>query len=358
MNREKSLEDLNVAIIGGGIGGFATAVALQNKGIKAHIYEQARALGEVGAGITIHPSSQHLFEEWGLGEAFYEKAPINKTIEFFTPQGELVTDVIEAVLPGLEPDKPGSHRASIHRAHLLDLLISPIDPEYIHIDHKFKSLIETDDYVELTFENDAVVRADVVIAANGIHSNIRKIFSNDEPIYSGIHSVRTILSLEATKETAKEDGTVMYRDDETVILMQPVAGGMHFDILYPSEDSSWVKDTTKEELLSKITSFDEKLVKLLDTIEYPILSRALYCRQPIPQWSTKRITLLGDAAHSMLPTLGQGANSAIADADSIARALSECATIEEALQRYENERRPVTTAIQNDSQQFDQLLNK
>ncbi|NHN30832.1 FAD-dependent oxidoreductase [Paenibacillus agricola] len=355
---EKKLEDLNVVIIGGGIGGFATAVALQNKGIQAHVYEQAQRLGEVGAGITIHPSSQHLFEKWGLGEVFYEKARINKTIEFFTPQGELVTNDVEKILPSLKQDKLGLHRASIHRAHLLDLLISPIDPEYIHLDHKFKSLIETDDYVEITFENGAVVRADVVIAANGIHSNIRTIFSNDEPIYSGIHSVRTILGLEATKETAKEDGTVMYRDDRTVILMQPVAGGMHFDILYPSEDSSWVKDTVKEELLSKLTSFDEKLVRLLDTIEYPIVSRALYCRQPIPQWSTNRVTLLGDAAHSMLPTLGQGANSAIADADSIARALSECATVKEALQQYENERRPVTTAIQNESQQYDQLLNK
>lgn len=356
MNEQK--KNLNVVIIGGGIGGFATAVALQNKGIQAHVYEQAPALGEVGAGITIHPSSQHLFEEWSIGEAFYEKACINKTIEFFTPQGEFVTNVIDEVLPSLKVDESELHRASIHRAHLLDLLISPIDPEYIHLDHKFKSLIETDDYVELTFENGVVVRADVVIAANGIHSNIRKIFSNDEPIYSGIRSVRTILSLEATKEAAKEDGTVMYRDGTTVLLMQPVAGGMHFDILYSSEDSTWMKETIKEELISTMSSFDEKLVRLLDAIEYPIVSRALYCRQPIPQWSTNRITLLGDAAHSMLPTLGQGANSAIADADSIARALSECATVEEALQQYENERRPVTTAIQNDSQQFDQLLNK
>src|SRR5699024_351437 len=104
-------------------------------------------------------------------------------------------------------DESGLHRASIHRAHLLDLLISPIDPEYIHLDHKLESLIESDDYLELTFENGAVVCADVVIAANGIHSNVRKIFSNDEPIYSGIRSVRTILSLEAIKETAKLDGT-------------------------------------------------------------------------------------------------------------------------------------------------------
>ncbi len=197
----------------------------------------------------------------------------------------------------------------------------------------------------------------MVIAANGIHSNIRTIFNNDEPIYSGNRSVRTILPLEATREKAKEDATVMYRDDTTVLLMQPVAGGMHFDIGYPSEDTSWVKDITKEELIAKMASFDEKLVRLLDAIEFPIVDRALYCRQPIPQWSKKRITLLGDAAHSMLPTLGQGANSAIADADAIARALSECATVEEALQQYENERRPVTTAIQNESQQFDKALD-
>ncbi|NHN31713.1 FAD-dependent oxidoreductase [Paenibacillus agricola] len=351
-------KSLNVVIIGGGIGGFATAVALQNKDIQAHVYEQAKALGEIGAGIIMHPPTQYLFKEWGLGEVFNERGIPNKTIEVYTAQGEFVTNVTDDMLSSLKKDQAGLPPASIHRAHLLDVLISPIDPEYIHLDHKFESLVETADYVEVTFENGAVVQADVVIAANGIHSNIRKLFSNDEPLYSGNHSVRTILSREVTKETAKEEGTVIYKEGAKMLLMQPVAGGMHFDILYPSEDTTWVNYITKEELLTKITSYDEKLVKLLDAIEYPIADRALYHRQPILRWSTKRITLLGDAAHSMLPTLGQGANSAIADADAIARALSECATVEEALQQYENERRPVTTAIQNESQQFDKAFDK
>ena len=114
---------------------------------------------------------------------------------------------------------------------------------------------------------------------------------------------------------------------------------------------------TKEELTAKLAGYDEKFIKLLDALEYPIMARALYHRRPIERWSTKRITLLGDAAHSMLPTLGQGANTAIAGADAIARAFSECSTVEEALQQYENERRPITTAIQNESAGIKEALN-
>lgn len=341
-------ETINIAIVGGGIGGFAAATALQHRGIVADVYEQAPALGEVGAGIIIHPPTQRLFKEWGLDEEFYSKASLNNTVQIHTAQGEFVTNATDShSSPG--SDKDGMVPASIRRTDLLNLVAGPVDPSRIHLDHKLTSIVETPDYVELTFENGAVVHADVVIGANGINSIIRKLFSADEPIYSGLHSVRTILDREITKDTAKDDATVMYNGEEVFLLMQPVAGGMHFDIAYPSDDPAWFTPVTKEELTAKMAGHSEKLIKLLDAIEYPILARALYHRRPIERWSTKRITLLGDAAHSMLPTLGQGANTAIAGADAIARAFSECSTVEEALQQYENERRPITTAIQNES---------
>lgn len=348
---------VRIAIIGGGIGGFATATALQHKGIQADVYEQAPALGEVGAGIIVHPPTQRLFKEWGVADQFHSKARPNNAVQLFTAQGDFLTNVTDSQLSSLAKDKDGMVPASIRRTDLLNVVSGSVDPGHIHLDHKLASLMEMDDCVELTFDNGAVVRAEAVIAANGINSNIRKIFSDDEPIYSGLHSVRTILDLETTKETARDDATVMYNGDGVFLLMQPVAGGMHFDIGYPSEDPSWFTPVTKEELTAKMAGYDAKLVKLLDAIEYPIVARALYHRRPIDRWSTNRITLLGDAAHSMLPTLGQGANTAIAGADAIARALSECATVEEALQQYEMERRPITTAIQLESVNLNSALD-
>ena len=348
---------VKIAIIGGGIGGFAAATALQHKGIQADVYEQTPALGEVGAGIIVHPPTQRLFKEWGVDKEFYSKAPLINTVQLFTAQGEFVTNVTDNQLSSLKQDEEGMVPASIRRTDLLNVVSGSVAPGRIHLDHKLASVVKTEEYVELTFENGAVVRAEAVIAANGINSNIRKLFSDDEPLYSGLQSVRTILDLETTKETAKEDATVMYNGDGVFLLLQPVAGGMHFDIGYPSEDPSWFTPVTKDELTAKMAGYDEKLVKLLDAIEYPILARALYHRRPIERWSTKRITLLGDAAHSMLPTLGQGANTAIAGADAIARALSECETVEEALQQYEDERRPITTAIQLESVRIDTALD-
>lgn len=342
-------ETLNIAIIGGGIGGFAAATALQHQGFHPDVYEQAPALGEVGAGIVVHPFTQRIFKDWGIEKEFYAKAPMLKTLETFTASGEAATDVANHLQSSIVQGEDGLFTASMRRTDLLNLVAGPVDPSRVHLDHKLVSIQETEDGVELTFENGAVVKADVVIAANGIKSNIRALISDDEPIYSGLHSVRTIVSHEATKDTAKDDGMVMYTMKEKFLLMQPVAGGMHFDLGYPSEDPTWFTSVTKEELTAKMEGYDEKLIKLLDAIEFPIVARALYHRRPIERWSSKRITLLGDAAHSMLPTLGQGANTAIAGADALARAFGDCSTVEDALQQYENERRPITTAIQNES---------
>lgn len=350
-------QQLNVAIIGGGIGGFATAVALQHHGIQAHVYEQAPELGEVGAAIMIHPPTQYLFREWGIDKHFYEHASVPGTIQLFTAAGEFVTNIDGTALSSLEEDKGGLRPASIRRTDILNVLARPIDHAHVHLDHKFVSLTETEDFVEVSFENGEVIQADVVIAANGIHSSIRARFSDDQPIYSGFSSIRTLLDREAAQKAMPSDGAVMYKDGDLMVLMQHVADSTHFEIMYPNTDTSWSTLVPRAELAEKLAAFDPKIVGLLDNLDDPVLARALYFRAPIERWSSKRVTLLGDAAHSMLPTLGQGANSAIAGADALARALAECGSVDEALQQYENERRPITTAIQNESQKFDKAFD-
>jgi salicylate hydroxylase len=352
-------KDLKVVIIGGGLGGAATATALLKRGIKAHIYEQAQALTEVGAGIIMYPPTQQLFYKWGLGSLFEEKRNIIEKIKMVKANGELIEKAPNSGFDLMAIDNiEGYKKCVIHRAHLLDLLLSPLSDEYIHLDHKCESINEYEDYVEVRFTNGEAVTADVVIAADGIHSKTRQMFSDDEPIFFRAHSIRTVFSYEATKTLVKEHQVRMYQDGNKVAFLIPVENGVALDLDYPSEDPTWSLPVDKEWILSQVGHFEEDFVKLFDTIEYPVISRALYFRQPLEKWSTNRITLLGDAAHAMLPTLGQGANSAIQDAEGIAEALATSETIVEAFAKYEENRRTITTAIQVKSQNPEMLIVK
>lgn len=351
-------KNLNVAIIGGGIGGAATALALQKKGINAHIYEQARAMGEVGAAIIITSPTQDFLYEWSVGDLLEEYGQLIETIDMYTTQGEFISsstyEQYAGDVKGVNEVRP---QRLVPRARILDMLLSTISEEYIHLDHKCESIHEYEEYVEIHFTNGEVVQADVVIAADGIHSKTRQLFSDDEPIFAGGHAIRILLEPGEGKDIfdGKEKELRVYQGDQASVLVAYVKDRIAIDIMLPNEDTSWVLDLEKEALLSYFKGYDENLVKLVSKAEFPVKSRGLYHRKPIESWSRKRITLLGDAAHAMLPTLGQGANSAIQDGGVLALALAECDTVAEALQRYENERKPITTAIQNGSKDIGKL---
>lgn len=349
-------KNLKVAIIGGGIGGAATALALQKKGIQAHVYEQAQALGEVGAAIIITSPTQDFLYEWGVGDLLEKYGESIETIDMYTAQGDFISsstyEQYAGDVKGVNEVRP---QRLVPRPRILEMLLSTISEEYIHLDHKCESIHEYDEYVEIRFTNGEVVQADVVIAADGIHSKTRPLFSNDEPIFAGGHAIRIMLEPGEGKDLFDGKALRVYQDGQSSILVAHVKDRIAIDMMLPSEDTSWVLDLEKEELLSYFKGYDENLVKLVSKAEFPVKSRGLYHRKPIESWSTNRITLLGDAAHAMLPTLGQGANSAIQDAGVLAIALAEFDTIAEALQRYEDERLPITAAIQNGSKDISKL---
>lgn len=351
------MKNVNVAIIGGGIGGAATALALQKQGIQAHIYEQAPALTEVGAAIIITSPTQDFLYEWGVGELLEENGTAIQNFDVYTAQGEFITSLSYEEYAGLEGLNEARPQRLIHRADVLDMLLSKISDEYIHLDHQYETLTEYDDYVEIGFTNGKVVQADVVIAADGIHSKARKLFSDDEPIFAEGHAIRIITDREVVADLLDDNKFRLYQSGKNAVLVGALKNRVAIDMKLTSEDPSWVLDLEKEDLAAILEGYDEKLIQILDKLEYPIKSRGLYHRKPIDRWSTNRITLLGDAAHAMLPTLGQGANTAIQDAGVLAIALAESNSVKEALQRYEEERRPITTAIQTASTDISKLTD-
>ncbi len=192
--KDKEKSELRVAIIGGGIGGAATAVALKNQGIRAEVYEQASVLAEVGAEIGMRPPTVQLFKDWGIYDEVKKKSSQSDYMEILGGNGELIMKENWPVLT----DNPEERWARlIHRADLLDTFLAHLPSDSIHLKHRCKSIIPYDDYTEVQFENGHSIEADLVIAADGIHSRIRtELFSSDEPVYSGFHAYRTIVDTE------------------------------------------------------------------------------------------------------------------------------------------------------------------
>ncbi|WP_428911996.1 FAD-dependent monooxygenase [Niallia sp. Krafla_26] len=352
--KDKKMTELRVAIIGGGLGGAATAVALQKEGIRSEIYEQAPALAEVGAGIGIRPPTIQLFKDWGIYEQIEEKSCQSDYMEILAGNGEVK---IKEHWPILTDNPDENWARLIHRADLLDTFLAPLPADSIHLNHRCKSIIPHENYAEVHFENGHSIEADLVIAADGIRSLIRsELIRADKPVYSGFHAYRAVVSEEDTFGMASDDNILrIYAEGHVQVYLLPLQRRkqVSFDVTAPSVDDSWRPEVTKQDILNHLKNFDPKIQKIVENLNIGNFTcRPLYDIEPLERWSSSCVALVGDAAHAMLHNVGQGANQAIQDGGALAVALRESKTVAEALQKYETRRKPIATKYQELSRVF------
>ncbi|RHW39384.1 FAD-dependent monooxygenase [Lysinibacillus yapensis] len=350
-------KSLRVAIIGSGIAGASAAVALKAKGIRADVYEQAPVLGEVGAGIGIRQPSIRAIKKWGIFEEFDKVTCESPRMQIIAGEDNVI---IEENWPILT-DPTERFPRLIHRADLLDSLTAQIPADQLHLDHRLVDVEEKDETVEVTFANGKKIEVDVLIAADGIRSPVRdKVLGKKEPVFSGYVAHRALVPFDDALGMACEDNTLrIYVDGDNSYYLLPLLNGrrqVSVDITIPGENE--LRPVyTKEQLLEGIKGFGPTLQKIIENIDMnKIVSRPLSDLEPFDVWSTKTITVIGDAAHAMLHNQGQGANMAIQDADVLADVLGEVAegksTVAEALKSYEEQRKPITKLYQNLSRLF------
>ncbi|MEH1834448.1 MAG: FAD-dependent monooxygenase [Nostoc sp.] len=347
--------DVDVAIVGAGIGGLATAVALRQAGIKAHVYERTKVLKEVGGAVLIRKPSVRLFEAWNVGDRFYAEAVQTKVIELRDSEGKPI---------GTTPaDMTGEGRAySVHRADVHALLLEGVDQQHIHLGMESVEAFEDRDRGVVRFADGPQVRAKVVIGADGIKSVVRKFIHNDEMIFSKLVVLRGLAPSSAIPEGLPNDQIYMWGQPPKMLTLLPLRGGAEvaMDTIMvqdtPPKDL-WTSEVPTSELLDFFKGFDPAIIKLIEAGTVPVRANPVYEREPIDTWSTAYITLLGDAAHPMAPRAGQGANQAIQDADTLARALSGegMTNIPDALRRYHEERVPMTKKMQIASRSSPQI---
>jgi salicylate hydroxylase len=336
-----------VAIVGGGIGGLFAANAMIAHGLQVSVYEQAAALGEVGAGVFLTPNSVRQLERVGLGPAV-EKcgARVGSGSQYFRHDGA-------PIAPVQVTDSSGWNATfGMHRADLVELLAAALPPGVVHTGHRGTGFTQDGKVARVSFANGAVVEADAVIAADGIHSELRQyVAPPSRPVFHGSVAYRGVLTHELIPHWPNTSW-LMWLGKGKHFLTFPVRAGklINYVGFVPADEEmkeSWSAPGDPDVLRAEFVGWDPRIEMLLSQVR-ATFRWALYDREPLPTWTKGRLTLLGDAAHPMLPHLGQGANQSIEDGMALATILAQASreTAPAALAAYERLRRERVALVQ------------
>jgi salicylate hydroxylase len=334
-------------IVGGGIGGLFAANALIAHGLDVSVYEQAPALGEVGAGVYLTPNSVRHLERVGLGPA------VEKWGARVGPKSHYLRHDGAPIAPVQVSDASGWNAAfGMHRADLVDFLAAALPAGVVHCGHRAIGFEQVGDLARVQFANGASAEADIVVAADGIHSELRPgVFPPSKPVFHGTICYRGLVSRERLPHWPM-DRWQMWAGPSKHFLVFPVRHRemVNYVGFVPADQEmkeSWSAAGDPDVLRREFEGWDPRIGSVLKEVD-KTFRWALYDREPLPTWTKGRLTLLGDAAHPMLPHLGQGANQAIEDGMALATILGQVdnAAVPAALLAYERLRRERVAEVQ------------
>jgi len=338
---------MRVLIAGGGIGGLTAALALLKHGIDVDVYEQAPALREVGAGVQLAANGTRVLYALGLGAELKALSCEAQGKEIRHWQSGETWKLFD--LGPVSIERYGAPYFTVYRPDLLDVLAAALrraKPDALHLGARCRSLVQEDDSVTLELDAGATVRGDALIGADGVHSRIRQtLFGADRPEFTGVIAWRGIVPMaRLPAHMARMVGSNWVGPGGHVV-HYPLRAGQLMNFVGALERADWRIESwsargTRAELAADFSGWHPDIQAFIRAIETPY-KWALMVRAPLERWSVGRVTLLGDAAHSMLPFLAQGAVMAIEDGYVLARCLAEY-PVEAALQRYEAARRERT----------------
>jgi salicylate hydroxylase len=338
---------LRVVVVGGGIGGLFAANALIAGEFDVSVYEQAPALGEVGAGVFLTPNSVRHLQRVRLGPAVEKAgARVGTGSHYFRHDGA-------PIAPVQVTDSAGWNATfGMHRADLVEMLAAALPQGVVRTGHRGTGFEQTGDVARVSFENGATAEGDIVVAADGIHSELRHYAAPpSRPVFHGSVAYRGVLSRQRVPHWPN-DRWLMWLGKARHFLTFPVRAGelINYVGFVPADaemKESWSAPGDPDVLRREFEGWDPRIGTLLSQVQQTF-RWALYDREPLPAWTNGRLTLLGDAAHPMLPHLGQGANQSIEDGMALATILArtEPDHAPAALLAYERLRRERVAAVQ------------
>jgi len=355
---------MKVIIIGGGIGGMTLACKLAVGGVIPEVYDSAPRLEPIGLGINLLPHAGKVMQSIGVFDEIARRSVETYESTFFNRFGQHIYSEPAGLRAGYDLPQYSVHRGDLHQP-MLERFIALAGAEHVHTSHRCVGFEQDEDGVTVHFRDTASdaplasVRCDILIAGDGIHSVIRKQLHPGEgdPVYSGVNMWR---------------GAVVHKpflDGANMVRLGWFKTGKL--VLYPIRNNvdgkgnqliNWVveietpkykakRDWNKEGSIDDfIGAFEDMQFDWLDVpallrssqkvLEYPMVDQ-----DPLPFWTSGRVTLIGDAAHPMYPRGSNGACQAIIDGDVLGRAILGAADARDALKAYEAERLPATTRV-------------
>jgi 2-polyprenyl-6-methoxyphenol hydroxylase-like FAD-dependent oxidoreductase len=354
---------MKVAIIGAGIGGLTLALELHAAGIDCEIYEAAAAPRPIGAGINVLPHATAVLARLGVAESLARVSVTTRESAFFNRFGQLIYREPAGRLAGYEHPQFSVHRGELQGV-LLSAAASRLGAARLILDHACTGATQDEDGITLAFRSTSAglplpsARADIAVACDGIHSVLRRQLHPREgpPLYSGVNMWRGIAVHPPflTGATMTRAGWLATGKMVVYPIRDDVDGAGNQLVNWVAEvetprhaDRDWNRQGRLEDFIGHFEGwhFDwldvPALIRASDEIlEYPMVDQ-----DPLDRWTEGRLTLLGDAAHPMVPRGSNGAGQAILDAHALRAALATGADPEVALRAYEADRLPATAAV-------------
>jgi 2-polyprenyl-6-methoxyphenol hydroxylase-like FAD-dependent oxidoreductase len=338
-------QSMKITIIGGGIAGLTTAIALNKIGISTQIFEAAPSIKAIGAGIVLAANAMQGFQKLGISAEIIEKGRLCPSFNIYDQKGKIITKTDSIA----NTEKYGADNFTIHRANLHQLLLSKINPNDLFTNKKALKIVQNGDKITIVFQDGTSHQTDYLIVSDGINSPIRQqLMPDSTPRYAGYTCWRAVidntkLNLTETSETWGVNGRMG---------LVPLADNKiyWFACINAPQNDPKMKAYKVADLQQVFKDFHDPIPSVLaETQDKNLLWNDIIDLKPIHQYAFDNIVLIGDAAHATTPNMGQGACQAIEDAVVLADEMQRNNDFKQAFKAFEKRRMKRTHFIINSS---------
>ena len=346
----------NIGVVGGGIGGLTAALCLARAGHNVQVFEQTDESVATGAGIQVSPNAARVLHHLGLQDALMTKGFLPKATQMRSWRSGRV--ISETTLGDVALKRYGAPYYHIHRADLMDMLVSAVSAEptiRLNVSSKITNFSQDATGVRLV-AGEHEHQVDLLIGADGIHSSVRACLWGDQQAdFTGNVAWRMLVPVNRLPEGLIAPNATVWWGPGKHFVHYLVKGGDYVNCVCVVEKAewqaeSWVAAGSMSELQADFAGWHDTIQQLLDqTDDGTLFKWGLFDRAPMRTWGIDRVSLLGDACHPTLPFMAQGAAMAIEDAAVLANCFSNGADVVAALRRYEDLRKARTAGVQRGS---------
>ncbi|PSR57163.1 monooxygenase [Adhaeribacter arboris] len=342
---------MKVVIIGGGIAGLTTAISLQQAGVSCAIYEAAPAIKPLGAGLTLAANAMKALAKLGLAEEVLAQGNVLTAFNILDEKGKIITQTNSSVFRA----QYGADNIAIHRANLHQVLLSRIAPDTLYLNKQLVRLEKQNSGLLLHFSDGSTTKTDYLLAADGIHSAVRKIILPEAtPRYAGYTCWRAVVDMPNVVQTE----AIETWGQAGRFGMVPVAPNKiyYFACISAPQPDSAFKNFTVTDLVQQFKEYHRPIPEIWrQSHNEQLIWNDIYDLKPLPQLAFGTILLLGDAGHATTPNLGQGACQAIEDAVILANLWRNNNRVEDTFLQFEKMRLPRTHFVTTQSRRAGQI---